>query len=83
MNKYVMEDLLTLTKSLVTLYLNGTIESSNKDVRKFMESGLDETLKLQEMIYNAMVEDGFYTISNVKDSEITKLYDKLNECAQK
>ncbi len=81
MNKYVMEDLLTLTKSLVTLYLNGTIESSNKDVRKFMESGLDETLKLQEMIYNAMVEDGFYTISNVKDSEITKLYDKLNECA--
>lgn len=80
MDKYALENILTLTKSLVTLYANGTIESSNKDVRKFMGTGLEETLKLQDMIYNVMVEDGFYQVTNVKQSEIDKLYNKLSEC---
>lgn len=80
MDKYVLEDILILTKSLATLYMNGTIESSNKDVRKFMENGLDKTLELQEKIYNTLVEDGFYQVSNVKKSEVDKLYTKLSEC---
>ncbi len=80
MDKYTLENILTLTKSLVMLYVNGTVESSNKTTRKFMETGLEESLKLQDMIYNAMVEDGFYTVSNVKETEIDKLYKKLSEC---
>ncbi len=80
MDKYTLEDLLTLTKSLVMLYVNGTIESSNKNVRKFMETGLEESLKLQDKIYNVMVEDGFYSVSCVKQTEIDKLYNKLSEC---
>lgn len=78
MDKYILEDILTLTKSLAMLYINGTIESSNKPVRKFMETGLEEVLKLQDMIYNVMVSDGFYTVSNVKQTEIDKLYNKLS-----
>ena len=37
MEKCLYENILTLTKSLTTLYLNGTIESSNEDVRKVFD----------------------------------------------
>lgn len=77
MEKYEYENLLTLTKSLVTLYLNATVESSNKDVRKCFEDGLSEVLVLQDEIYQTMMEDGFYTVENVKDTEIKKVWDKL------
>lgn len=41
MDKYTLENVLTLTKSLVTLYVNGAVESSNKKVRALMEDGLE------------------------------------------
>lgn len=78
-NKVIFENVLTLTKSLGTLYLNGTIEASNKDVRKMMEKGLQETLCMQEEIYQMMVDDGYYQVCNVKPTEIEKLYSKLTK----
>lgn len=78
-NKVIFENVLTLTKSLNTLYLNGTIEASNKDVRKIMEKGLQETLSMQEEIYQMMVDDGYYQVCNVKATEIEKLHTKLTE----
>lgn len=78
-NKVILENILTLTKSLGTLYLNGTIEASNKDTRKLMEKGLQETLCMQEEIYQMMVDDGYYQVCNVKPTEIEKLYSKLTK----
>lgn len=78
-NKVILENILTLTKSLNTLYLNGAIEASNKDVRKIMEKGLEESLKMQEEIYQMMVDDGYYQVCNVKETEIEKLYSKLTK----
>lgn len=76
-SKIVLENALTLTKSLAMLYINGLIESSNNKVKKFMEEGLSIVLDMQEEIYKMMVEDGFYCVNNVKESEITNLYKKL------
>lgn len=78
-NKVILENILTLTKSLNTLYLNGTIEASNKEVRKMMEKGLQDSLSMQEEIYQMMVDDGYYQVCNVKSTEIEKLYNKLTK----
>ncbi len=70
---------LTLTKSLAMLYINGVIESSNKDVRKLMLDGLDYTLEMQEDLYSAMVDIGYYKVEDVNKTEIDKLCKKLNQ----
>ena len=70
---------LTLTKSLVMLYINGVIESSNKEVRKVMLDGLDYALEMQEDLYQAMVDIGYYKVEDVNKSEIDKLCKKLNQ----
>ncbi len=79
MDKYTLENVLTLTKSLITLYENGTVESSNKNVRSLMENGLSDTLNMQDTLYQTMKDDGYYNVQNVKETEVLKLYDKLNE----
>lgn len=79
MDKYTLENVLTLTKSLITLYTNGTVEASNKEVRCLMEDGLSDVLNMQDAIYQTMKADGFYTVNNVKQTEIDKMLKKLNE----
>lgn len=78
-NKCIYENVLTLTKSLSMLYMNGTIESSTKKVRDFMEKGLKDTLKMQDDIYQAMSEDGYYSVTNVSESSICKLLNKMEK----
>lgn len=77
--KYEYENILTLTKSLVTLYINGTIESSNGKVRTCLLNGLDEMLMLQDQIYQTMKDDGMYQVENLKESDILKVYNKLKK----
>ena len=77
MEKFLYENILSLQKSLCTLYLNGAIESSNDDVRKVMETGLALSLDLQDEIYQIMKDDGFYNVENLKESEIKKVCNKL------
>ena len=79
MDKYYYENILTLTKSLCTLYISGTVESANEQVRKVMGTGLDEMLELQDELYQSMKDDGFYTVDNLKESDICKVYNKLKK----
>jgi len=81
-NKTKLENILTLTKSLCMLYINGEIESVNKDARKLMENGLKESLKLQEEIFIYMMNNNMYNISNVKESVVSTTYNKIlkEEC---
>lgn len=76
-DKTMMENVLTLTKSLATLYCNGFIESSNKKVNAFMATGLNETLSEQHDMYQIMSENGLYKIQNVDTSKISKTCKKL------
>lgn len=79
MDKYTLENVLTLTKSLINLYTDGMVESSNKKVRELMEDGLSDVLNMQDVLYQTMKADGFYTVSNVKQTEVDKLLNKLTE----
>ncbi|MCX4249528.1 MAG: spore coat protein [Bacilli bacterium] len=78
-NKIVLENILNLTKSLTSLYMYSTIESSNETSRSVFHQGLLDNLEMQDEIYQNMKDDGMYTIENVSSSAIKKIYKKLTK----
>ena len=68
---------LSLLKSNVEVYVHGTIESSNKSVRKVIHDGLDRTFDSQERTFNIMVSNSMYEVSNLDSNEIKKVYNKI------
>ena len=76
-SKYLMENYLLVLKSTIEVYIHGTLESSNKDIRKLLKSGLTDTLDSQDKCYQEMVENGWYQVNNVEASEIKKTYNSV------
>lgn len=76
-DKYILENVLSLTKSLAKLYNDAYIESANKKVTNLMNSGLNSVLNLQQDLYQEMSDNGLYQTNNVKSSEISKILNKL------
>lgn len=73
----LMDNYLLILKSTVEVYVHGTLESSNQDVRDLLKSGLDNIMTNQAETYDEMTNYGWYTINNVKSSEINKTFKKL------
>lgn len=76
-DKYIFENILSLTKSLITISVNGTIESSNPKIKSFFNDSLDEFLKMQKNIFDKMEQEKFYNIANVKKTDIVKIATKI------
>ena len=66
-----------ILKSTVEVYVHGTLESSNNDVRKLLKYGLDEIMSSQADTYDLMTEFGWYEINNVKENVIDQTYKKV------
>ena len=79
-NQLIMENYLLVLKSTVEVYIHGTLESSNKDVRKILKNGLDETLSSQEKTYNERTNYGWYKITNINKSDIKQILNKVKKC---
>ena len=75
----LMANYLMILKSNIEVYVHGTIESSNKDVRDLLHEGLDETLLHQSKIYDLMTDYGYYEIENLDDKKIEETIEKLNQ----
>lgn len=75
--KYMLSNALTLTKSLINLYINAEVESTNEKTKKIMHNNLDKNLDLQYKLYKKMEENGFYQINNLTKEQIKNTYDKL------
>lgn len=75
--KTILDNALTLNKSLIMLCINGAIESSNKKVLDLFKKSLTYLLTMQEDTFNLMSEKSFYNIKNIKESDIAKLCTKL------
>ncbi len=78
-DKLLMENYLLVLKSTIEVYIHGTLESSNSDIRSLLRSGLDETLAAQARTYDEMTKYGWYTINNVKSNVIEKTLNKINK----
>ncbi len=83
MNQLVMDNYLLILKSTVEVYIHGTLESSNKDIKELLKNGLEETLKAQEKTYNLMTEYGWYKVSNIDKKQIDKVYKKVTKKSSK
>ena len=78
-NKLIMENYLLVLKSTVEVYVHGTLESSNQDIRDLLKHGLDETITSQSNTYDEMTKYGWYTINNVEASSISQTLNKVQE----
>ena len=80
MNEQLLfENYLLVLKSSVEVYVHGTLESSNISNRTILKSGLDKTMISQADTYDMMTKYGWYTIQNIKSSEISKTLKKVKE----
>ena len=78
-DRLFLENYLLNLKSTVEVYVHGTSESSNSDVREVLNDSLNDILDSQEDTYNKMVECGWYEVENVDISTIDKTLTKLND----
>lgn len=69
-DKLLMENYLLILKSTIEVYVHGTLESSNQDIRELLKSGLNDTLCHQANTYDTMTKYGWYQIKNVEVAEI-------------
>ncbi len=73
----LMDNYLLILKSTVEVYVHGTLESSNQDIRDLLKLGLDKTMEHQARTYDEMTQKGWYVIKNVKASEVKQTLSKI------
>lgn len=77
-DKLLMENYLLVLKSTVEVFVHGTLESSNPDVRNLLKEGLDSIMSSQANTYDEMTKYGWYTINNVEKNIISQTLNKVN-----
>ena len=78
-DKLLMENYLLILKSTMEVYVHGTLESSNANVREVLKCGLDETACHQARTYDEMTKYGWYTINNVKTNVIKQTLNNVQQ----
>ena len=75
----IMDNYLLVLKSTVEVYVHGTLESNNKDIRQLLKKNLDSTINMQETTYNQMVNNNWYNVKNIDTKTIKKTLDEINK----
>ena len=76
-DKLIMDNYLLILKSTVEVYVHGTLEASNEDVKSLLKENLNDILDCQKNTYNKMTSFGWYPVNNVEVSEIAKTLNKV------
>lgn len=77
-DQILMDNYLLVLKSTVEVFVHGTLESSNNDIRKLLKDGLNQILESQANTYDEMVNFGWYNTENVEKNCIDKVLNKIN-----
>ena len=72
-DKELMENELSVIKGACDLYLHGTIEASTAEVHNAFKNALNETLNIQNKIYNLMSEKGWYNSDTADQNKINQV----------
>lgn len=70
-DKDLMENELLVVKGICDLYLHGAIESTTTEVHTAFKEALNESLNIQNKLYNLMAEKGWYQTDNAEQQKIT------------
>lgn len=76
-DKELMEKELLIIKGVCDLYLHGTLESTTAEVLQVFKDALNESLNIQNKIYNLMAEKGWYPAEIAEQQKIDKLKQKF------
>lgn len=77
-DKDLMEKELLIIKGVCDLYLHGTIEASTAEVHCAFKEALNESLDIQNKIYNLMAEKGWYKMENAEQTKIDSAKQKYS-----
>lgn len=69
-DKNLMEGILLLEKGVCDLYMHGTLESPTGNVHQAFSQALNESLCMQDTLYDKMAAKGWYPTDR---AEMTKL----------
>lgn len=69
-DKDLMEKELLVIKGVCDLYLHGTIESTTAEVHSAFKYALNESLDIQNKLYNLMAEKGWYKTEIAEQQKI-------------
>lgn len=76
-DKEIMENLLNTVKGVCDLYMHGTIESATQNVHNAFDEALEESLCMQNEIYNQMSRQGWYPTEQAPRQQIDKVRNKF------
>ena len=76
-DRILLDNYLLVLKSTVEVYVHGTLESSNRDIRQLLKSCLDDTMNHQANTYDKMVSYGWYQVNNVDSMIIDQTLNKV------
>lgn len=76
-DQLILENYLLVLKSTVEVYVHGTLEAANSQIKSLLKNCLNDILSAQEKTYNEMTKYGWYTINNVESAKITETLNKL------
>ena len=69
-DRELMENELLVIKGVCDLYLHGAIESSTAEVHQAFQDALEESLNIQNKLYNLMAEKGWYKTETAEQQKI-------------
>lgn len=72
-----MDNYLLILKSTVEVYVHGTLESSNQDIRSLLKNCLNDTMSSQARTYDEMTKYGWYKVNNVESTTINQTLNKI------
>ena len=74
----IMEKELLTIKGVCDLYLHGAIESTTAEVHSAFKEALDESLNIQNKLYNLMAEKGWYKTDTAEQQKINQTEQKFS-----
>lgn len=77
-DKDLMEKELLIMKGVCDLYLHGTLESTTAEVHSAFKEALNESINIQNKIYNLMAEKGWYKMENAEQQKIDSAKQKFS-----
>ena len=78
-DKDLMQDILMLEKGVCDLYMHGSIESSTQNINQTFKSALNESLCMQDTLYQQMKAKGWYQTDNAPADKISSLKMKFTQ----
>lgn len=73
----IMENLLLTTKGACDLYMHGAIESATQNVNAAFDNALDQSLCMQDGLYQKMAAQGWFPAEQATQQQVDKVRNKF------